>query len=72
VELALEVVQLAGDLVGELGVPFPERAQLHQVVSMFFQPLPGADLLAELRSLPGVAAGLPGVLPDPGLGEELL
>jgi hypothetical protein len=67
-ELALDGRQLLLELPAELDVIVRQVLQLDQVLRPLLQPLPGGDLLTELRSLAAVAPGLRRVVPDPGLG----
>ena len=69
-ELGRDLLRLAGELLGQLGVA--QLGELDQVPRPRLQPPPLLALLAEPRRLLGVAARQGGVVPGPGLGQELL
>jgi hypothetical protein len=71
-QLAVEPVQLGVQLRGQLGVVLGQLMELDEVPGPPLQPVPGLDLLPEVRRLAGVPAGLGGLVPDPGLGQQLL
>ena len=67
-QLAVDRVQLALELAGQLGIVLGQLVQLDQVLGLALEPVPGLDLLPEVGRLAPVPAGLGGVVPDAGLG----
>jgi hypothetical protein len=60
------------DLLGQLRIAGGELVELDQVAGAFFELLPGLDQLSVLGPFPGLRARAARVVPDPGLGQEVV
>jgi len=60
------------DLLGQLRIARGKLVELDQVTSAFFQLLPGLDQLSILGRLARRCARTARIVPDPGLGQEVV
>jgi hypothetical protein len=63
---------LLRDLLGQLWIARGELVELDQVAGAFFELLPGLDQIAVLGPFPRRCARAAGIVPDPGLGQEVV
>jgi hypothetical protein len=71
-ELGRDPGLLLGHLFGQLGVTRGELVELDQVAGALFELLPGLDQVAVFGPFSGERAGAARIVPDPGLGQEVV
>jgi hypothetical protein len=67
-QLAIDGINLALELAGELRVVLGQLVQLDEVFRTALEPVPGLDLFPKIGRLAGVTSGLPRIVPDTRLG----